>query len=118
MQAVAKAEHWQQTQVGLVIQVAVAVLELLEHLAKVEQALQLAAVEQVKHRAQVLHTQAEQENLQVGQSHQMAAEAAVDYWQPVQTQRQRLEQLAAVAEAAVGLDITRQLEQLAELAQF
>ena len=118
VQAVAKAEHWQQTLVGLVIQVVEAVPELLEHLAKEAQELQPVAVELVEHRAQVLLTQVELESTPAEQSHQMVAAAVVDYWQPVRTQQQRPEQLADKAAAAAEQDITRQPEQLAVQAQF
>jgi hypothetical protein len=101
-----------------VIQAAVAVLESLEHLVKAEQELRLEAVELAEHQVQVSLTQAAQENLPLEQSAQTVVQAAADYWQSVQTQRQRLEQLADKAAAAAELDITRQLEQLAALAQF
>jgi hypothetical protein len=60
----------------------------------------------------------EQENLPLEQLAQTAVQAAADYWQLVQTQRQQPEQLVAKAAAVVEQDITRQLEQLAALAQF
>ena len=117
-QAVVKADHWRQTQVDSVIQVEEAVPESLEHLAKAAQELQPVAVALVEHRAQVLLTQVELESTPAEQSHQMAAVAAVDYWQPVRIQQQRPEQLADKAAAAAEQDITRQPEQLAVQAQF
>jgi hypothetical protein len=65
--------------VALAIRVVEAVPELLEHLAKAAQALQLAAAERAGHRVQVSLTQAEQENLQLEQSAQMAVQAEADY---------------------------------------